>query len=249
MLGAKTPTPYHTPKPRLSAASVGKSTRVPWRARPLTQAIPKPVVASHIESMVLRPSSTSEAAAPGLGARGCQHEDAHARATAGPVEEADSEGSKRASPDSVGVAVARAVLVRVEVSVNHAVSMDVIMDVVGAAPPAHDQPHGERDDQNRHSEPGRLLSPIGQADAEQDDRKPKSSKRDGMPQAPPHANPPGGTIPAAGDERGQRSQVVGVCCMAEAQQDSNEDDETNAAAAAELHDAFIETKHGPPTLA
>ena len=103
-------------------------------------------------------------------------------------------------------------LVYVRVAVAAAVvAVEVGVDL--GAPPAHDQPDGQRHDHHSDRHLRRLLYAGGQVVPEQDDRNSEGDQRRRVAEAPAEAECSGATgalITLGGDERGDRGQVIRV---------------------------------------
>jgi hypothetical protein len=144
----------------------------------------------------------------------------------------------------------RAVLVDVRVRVLE-VAVPVAMDVVVAAVPADEQPHGDRHDHDPDGELGSLLDGVGQVGPEEDDRHAECEQRHGVPQAPCQAKPPGAPRAVrfvACDKHRDRREVIGVGRMAQAEQQRDEQRE-QPAAIREVRDPLVEPEHQPCALA
>jgi hypothetical protein len=105
------------------------------------------------------------------------------------VQQPDAEGRQRRAAKLVRVLVGmrmrvgRLGLVDVRVRVAQ-VSVRVLVHVKVAAPPAHEQPHGERSDHDAHGELEAVLQPFRQARAEHDHRDAEREQGERVPEAP-----------------------------------------------------------------
>ena len=131
----------------------------------------------------------------------------------------------------VRVLAPMAALVRVRVRVDD-VAVAVRVDVEVAAPPAHQQPDREADDQQPDRDLRHLLDALGQRVAPEHERQPERQQRQRVAGAPREPEPYGGAPAAARARRGRardRGEVVGVGRMAQPEQQRDEQGDGEAA--------------------
>jgi hypothetical protein len=133
----------------------------------------------------------------------------------------------------------------VDVRVAAAVVL-VEVNVVHPAPPAHEQPHGERHDDDADRCLGALLCALRQVGLEEHDRQAEDEERRRVAEPPGEAESPGAASPSflvRRDQRADRREVVGVGRVAQAQEHRNDDDHEQRRSVRERGHPVVESEH------
>jgi hypothetical protein len=143
------------------------------------------------------------------------------------------------------VNVAGVARVRMEVCVRAAV-VCVHVHVIGAAAPAHEQPHGEHDDDHADQRLRRLLDDMRQEAPQQQDGQPEREQRRRVAEPPGEAEArggAGGTPPRVGDERRDGDEVVGVRGVPETECEREQEDDERAVSGCVPAQEAVDARH------
>src|SRR6266568_5279221 len=122
----------------------------------------------------------------------------------------------------------------------------VVMEMEAAAPPADEQPHGQRDDHEADEHLRALESGGGKVRPIEDDRQAEGEERGRVPQAPREAETARELRRALllrADERGHRGEMVGIGRVTQAEHDGGSDDDRERRPVRRIRDPLVEPEH------